>query len=134
MKTKTSAIILLAFALFTLPLLGCSTKTAVDIVTVNTSVQGGQSQTVISNQDNLPNTAVITIKDFSFIPASITINKGTTVRWVNQDSVSHAIKSESVNSQEFGKGQIFEFKFENPGTYDYICGLHPPMKGRIIVN
>lgn len=133
MKTKNYAIILSAFIIVALALFGCSPKTVTDNNSSNSQAQGGQTQTVISNQVNDANVEIITVKDFSFIPAAITIKKGTTVRWMNQDSTAHSIKSDKINSPVFGQGDSFEFKFDESGTYDYICGIHTSMKGTIIV-
>jgi len=75
----------------------------------------------------------ITIKEFTFNPDRLTIKKGTTVTWINNDSATHKISSDSFNSQNFNKGEKFEFQFNETGTFDYICGIHPSMKGTIIV-
>jgi len=75
----------------------------------------------------------VNIENFSFNPGTLTVKAGTAVVWTNSDSVTHTIKSDSFNSQPLSKGQTFEFKFDNKGTYDYSCGIHPSMKGKIIV-
>lgn len=85
-------------------------------------------------QNNLPAQGNgIVIENFSFNPGTLTVSSGTTVVWTNNDSVLHSIKSDTFNSQPLSKGQSFEFMFANKGTYDYSCGIHPSMKGRIIV-
>jgi len=84
-----------------------------------------QQSPVIENQ--------IIIKNFAFSPSVLTVREGTTVIWVNEDSVPHSIKSDVFNSEIFNKGGSFQFRFDNTGTYDYICGLHPSMKGRVVV-
>lgn len=75
----------------------------------------------------------VVIESFSFNPETLYVKQGTAVVWTNNDSVQHTIKSDNFNSQSLSKGQTFEFKFENKGTYDYSCGLHPSMKGKIVV-
>jgi len=77
----------------------------------------------------------ISIKGFAFSPADVTVAAGTTVRWTNEDSSPHSIKAAdgSWTSPSFGKGETYEKVFDTPGTYEYICGLHPTMKGRIVV-
>jgi len=78
----------------------------------------------------------IEIKGFAFNPASITISAGTTVIWTNQDSAPHRIISDSGNelgSGSISTGQTYTHTFENPGTYDYHCSIHPSMKGEIVV-
>lgn len=75
----------------------------------------------------------VTIQNFAFSPATLTIKPGTTVTWINQDTVTHNIKSASFNSPELSQGASYQFKFDNPGTYSYSCGIHPSMTGTIKV-
>ena len=90
-----------------------------------------------------PPTAVsVTLQNFEFIPASVTVPKGTTVTWTNQDSAPHTIVSDATplfslgaifTSASLGQGQKFSFTFNNEGTFEYHCGIHPFMKGTITV-
>ncbi|HWQ89231.1 MAG TPA: cell wall-binding repeat-containing protein, partial [Desulfitobacteriaceae bacterium] len=75
----------------------------------------------------------ISIKDFTFTPAVLTVSAGSTVVWTNNDSTTHNIKSSDFNSTDLAPGDTFEFKFEKTGTYNYSCGIHPAMTGQIIV-
>lgn len=75
----------------------------------------------------------ITIQNFSFNPGTLTVKQGTKVTWINQDSVTHTIKSGTFNSQDLGKGNTFEFTFNDKGSFNYTCGIHPTMKGKIVV-
>ena len=77
----------------------------------------------------------ISIKNFAFNPAIINIKIGTTVTWTNEDSVSHTVTSEeNFDSGTLTSGETFVFTFNDKGTFDYICTIHPSMKGKIIVN
>ncbi len=78
-------------------------------------------------------TVSVAIQNFAFNPVAVTINKGDTVKWTNMDSATHRIKADAFNSNNLSQGQSFEFKFDNSGAYNYICGIHPFMNGRIIV-
>ena len=75
----------------------------------------------------------INIQNFAFNPQETTVKKGTTVTWTNNDSAPHQIKSASFNSSQLGKGQSFSFTFNDAGTFDYSCAIHPSMTGKIIV-
>ena len=77
----------------------------------------------------------VTIKDFAFDPGDLTVAKGTTVTWKNDDSATHRIKSGdgSFDSEDLKNGDSFEHTFDTAGTFDYICGIHPSMKGKITV-
>lgn len=80
----------------------------------------------------------ITINNFAFNPAILTIKTGTTVTWMNQDVAEHQIASDSGTTVAFISGSLatgksFPFTFTQPGTYTYHCTYHPSMKGTIIV-
>jgi plastocyanin len=75
----------------------------------------------------------VIIQNFTFNPGVINIKVGATVVWTNMDPMPHKIKSDSFNSSDLSQGQSFSFKFDKAGTYDYICGIHPSMKGQVIV-
>ena len=78
---------------------------------------------------------VVTIADFEFISETVEVPAGTTVEWVNGDSVAHSIVAEdgSFQSPEIASGERFTFTFTEPGTYAYMCGIHPTMRGTIVV-
>jgi amicyanin len=77
---------------------------------------------------------VVIIIDFVFLPAEITISKGETVTWINQDSAPHTATGSAFDSGFMGKDATFSFTFNEAGTFDYICTYHPYMKGKVIVN
>lgn len=78
-------------------------------------------------------TVQVEIKGFAFNPAELTVAVGSTVVWTNGDAISHDIKSASFNSPLLSTGQTFQQKFTTAGTYDYSCGIHPSMSGKITV-
>lgn len=78
-------------------------------------------------------TAQVTIKNFAFDPGTVTIAKGGTVMWTNQDSAVHTVKFGNDESRSLNKGQIYSKTFNDAGTFDYVCGIHPGMKGKVIV-
>lgn len=75
----------------------------------------------------------VSIKNFAFAPATLTIKAGDTVTWINNDSAAHDISGSGFKSPIMSNGQGYSFKFTSVGTFDYICGIHPGMKGIIIV-
>lgn len=75
----------------------------------------------------------VTIQNFTFNPATLTIKAGATVTWTNQDSATHRIKSDAFDSSDLGNGQSFSFTFKNVGVFNYNCSIHPSMTGKIIV-
>ena len=75
------------------------------------------------------------IDNFTFTPQEITIAPGTTLTWVNNDDIPHAVAAtgNAFRSKALDTDQTFSFTFKEPGIYDYFCSLHPHMQGKIIV-
>ena len=94
-----------------------------------------QIPTTSQQQATVPQaqTNAILIQNFAFSPQTLTVNAGTTVTWTNDDSAPHTIKSDAFTSPVMNKGGSFSFKFDNKGSYDYSCSIHPSMKGKIVV-
>ena len=82
------------------------------------------------------NTAVpVTIDNFVFEPARVTVKVGTTVTWTNHDDVPHTVTAvdKSFSSGALDTDDKFSHQFTTPGTYAYFCSIHPTMTGQIIV-
>jgi amicyanin len=75
------------------------------------------------------------IDNFTFAPQEITITRGTTLTWVNDDDIPHTIAAtnQAFRSKAMDTEQMFSFTFTEPGTYEYFCSLHPHMQGKVIV-
>ena len=76
-----------------------------------------------------------TISNFAFVPASITIPRGSTVTWTNRDAVAHTVTGASGGfaSGALPPGKAFSFTFHSPGTFGYVCSIHTYMSGTIVV-
>jgi plastocyanin len=77
----------------------------------------------------------IVIADFAFDPETIEVAAGTSVRWTNDDSASHSVRSGggAFAEQTMAQGDTAVATFAEPGTYDYICGIHPSMSATVVV-
>ncbi len=77
----------------------------------------------------------VSIQDFAFDPPDITVAPGTTVTWVNKDSVPHTTTAndETWDSETLQPGESFSFTFDAPGTFPYFCEIHPRMMGSVTV-
>ncbi|HET6184566.1 MAG TPA: cupredoxin family copper-binding protein [Acetobacteraceae bacterium] len=77
----------------------------------------------------------VRIDNFTFTPTPLTVAKGTTVTWVNQDDIPHSIYCAALNlhSHPLDTGDSFAARFDKPGTFDYICAIHPHMHGQVVV-
>ena len=77
----------------------------------------------------------------SYIPENPTVFRGTTVSWINHDTVTHTVQSQDgkgnvvslFNSDVLQSGNKFDYKFAEPGVYHYLCTLHPWRTGTINV-
>jgi plastocyanin len=78
----------------------------------------------------------IKIDNFTFSPRSLTVARGTTVTWVNEDDIPHtatsAEKPRAFDSGALDTDASFSFTFEKAGTYPYFCAVHPHMTGEVI--
>ena len=77
--------------------------------------------------------ATIELEPVSFTPAKVTIEAGETVRWEWKGGVQHDVAGKGFKSKVMSKG-TFSHTFEEPGTYDYKCNVHPTMKGTVTVS
>jgi amicyanin len=77
----------------------------------------------------------IKIDNFVFTPPELTVAVGTTVKWVNHDDIPHTVvdQKKMLRSKALDTDDSFSYTFMAAGTYDYFCGLHPHMTGKIIV-
>lgn len=77
----------------------------------------------------------VTIVDFAFEPGDVEIAAGETVTWTNEDSATHTVESDdgTLDSGDLAQGDTYEMTFDEPGTYEYVCGIHPNMEGTVTV-
>ena len=77
----------------------------------------------------------VTIKNFDYSPMMLTIKAGSSVTWKNLDGEPHTIASVDgqFRSQALDQNDTFRFTFDHPGTFKYICSIHPKMKATITV-
>jgi plastocyanin len=81
--------------------------------------------------------AEVTIDNFTFSPAQITVPAGTRVTWTNRDDIPHTVTDSgnprAMKSPPLDTGETFAFTFDKPGDYRYFCSLHPHMQGTVVV-
>jgi plastocyanin len=78
----------------------------------------------------------ITISNFTFSPASLTVAPGAKVTVTNNDTVRHDVDSDDTTSfttTPIGKGTFTFTAPMTPGSYSYHCSVHPNMRGTLIV-
>jgi plastocyanin len=79
----------------------------------------------------------ISIDNFRYVPDTLTVPAGTKVTWTNHDDMPHTVTSTGkprvLDSDAMDTDDHFSHVFDEPGTYDYLCTVHPKMSGRVIV-
>lgn len=123
-------LIVVAFALVgSMAAVGCSksSKTA----TTTTKATSTTAKSVNAG-------AVITISEYQFSPAQVTIKAGQSVEWKNDGNVAHTVTETTTPrtfaSADINPGQSYTQTFDKPGTYNYVCSIHPDrMQGSIVV-
>lgn len=90
-----------------------------------------------SSSSSTQSTNSVTIQNFAFSPANITVKVGTKVTWKNQDSVTHTVtETDGQSGPQSGNvdpGASYSFTFDKAGTYHYHCTIHPNMTGTVTV-
>ena len=119
----------------------------------NSSLYGNNNNSSASNQtpsgsNNTPanganssqtqSTNKVTIANMAFSPSQITVNKGDTVTWTNNDSTTHTVTDDLSNvggpsSGDIAPGSTYSFTFTKSGSFQYHCSIHPSMRGTIVV-
>lgn len=107
----------------------------------NTSTSQPSSSSSSSNtSSNQPaaQTGQVKIDNMMFTPSQITVAKGGTVTWTNNDSTTHTVVDDLSNvggpaSGDIPPGGTYSFTFTKSGSFQYHCTIHPSMRGTIVV-
>ncbi len=121
-RSRPSAIVLTVFLAVLGLVGGCGTNAASD--------RGGGGSTAA------PASNTIVIKNFSFVPASLTVAPGTKIAVMNEDQAPHTVTAndKSFDTGVIPGGQRGEFTAPTkPGSYPYVCTIHQYMTGTLIV-
>lgn len=89
----------------------------------------------VKTKESKPKLHIVEIKQMQFQPATLTVNKGDTVEWINRDMVAHDVTEEphkAWTSSSLPEGASWRMVVKN--NTDYYCSIHQVMKGKLIVN
>ena len=77
----------------------------------------------------------VTIENFAFDPADLTVSVGDTVTWTNDDSAAHTATADggSFDTGTIASGTAKSVTFSKAGTFTYHCTIHATMNGRVVV-
>lgn len=119
---------------------GDGTVSVVDIASgATTSIAVGKAPRKVVIQHSAAQApaaaANVSIANFAFGPASVTVHVGDAVTFTNNDGVTHTVtfKDGSAGTDSLEPGQSFTRKFDHAGTFDYFCSFHPYMTGTVVV-
>lgn len=103
--------------------------------TSNNNSNQSSNSTTNSNQSSV---GKISIQNMMFTPPQITVAKGGSVTWTNNDSITHTVVDDlsnvgGPNSGDIAPGQSYSFTFNKTGSFQYHCSIHPSMRGTIVV-
>ena len=119
---------------------GSNDMTIVDLATGSTRAVavGKAPRKVVVQPDPAATSASpghITIANFAFSPAEITVMRGTQVTWTNDDAAPHGLthKDGAPGKGVLLPGEGVSRVYDTPGTFDYVCSVHPYMTGRVVV-
>ena len=78
----------------------------------------------------------VTIQNMAFNPSTLNVKVGTTVTWINKDSVTHDVVSDTglFTSGNLTNGMSYNYTFNQTGSFPYHCAIHPSMTGTIVVS
>ncbi len=79
--------------------------------------------------------ATVEMRDFEFFPARLTVDVGTEVTWVNRGNVPHnAVAGDGTFDTGLQQRDASQsMVLDRPGTYFYVCTIHPTMEGTVTV-
>jgi plastocyanin len=118
-----------AFA-FTRPRLTLAVLVGLMVLAVSACGTGDASTSDAAAESDGP---TVVIEDLAFEPETLLMRAGDTVTWIwNNGAVEHDVKGDDFQSEVMSEGS-FGHRFDEPGTYDYVCTLHPNMTGTIEV-
>ncbi len=82
-----------------------------------------------------PRAHAVSIRNFAFVPAELTVARGDTVIWSNADFVPHSstARNSAWDSSAIAANATWRFVARTAGRYEYYCTVHPNMKATIIV-
>lgn len=115
---------------------GCGSDSSKSAAPTTTAASAATSAAAPSGPRQ-PAAVTVDVNDMKFSPATVTVKVGDMVTWKFSDKAPHAVQgigdvALGINSPIIHKGE-WSYTFTTPGTYRYLCPLHPDMKGSVTV-
>ena len=118
---------------------GSNDVTVVDLASGKTSTiavgNAPRKIVVVAAAMQKSSATTVSIANFAFAPAEITVAPGATVTWKNDDGAPHGIayKDDAAGTGLLLPGASFTRTYDKTGTFDYVCAVHPYMTGKVVV-
>lgn len=131
--------ILASIGLLAFSLSACGGDDNSDTTTTETTTEAAEAPEPSGNAPAASGDAVraakVEIVDFAYDPDPVTVEAGGKVIWLNQDSAPHTATADdgSFDTGTLEEGKLKSETFKEPGTYTYICSIHPEMHGTVEV-
>jgi plastocyanin len=101
----------------------------------------GESTADGGGDDGGESTAQVELTGFAFSPTELTVAAGTTVTFVNNDGTAHTVTEGTDGTaaedarfdEQVANGAEVTVTFDEPGTYQVTCTLHPTMNMTVVV-
>jgi plastocyanin len=114
-----------------------TTEAGDDSETTDTTTEAGDDSggSAPAPSGDAVRSAKVEIEDFAYNPDPVTIEEGGKVTWINRDSAPHTATADdgSFDTGTLEEGKLKSESFKAPGTYAYICSIHPDMQGTVEV-
>lgn len=117
------------------PFLGFSIAALAALAIGAVSAHAGADSTSGAGPSPSATPVLVLIKDFAFVPATVSIPVGGSVTFKNLDQAAHTATDPkgSFDSGNLDTGKSFTYTFTKAGTFKYVCSYHPSMKATIVV-
>ncbi len=147
MKARLAVPLLVAVTLVAVTLAGCGGPSAIGTgASAAASTAGTAPSMAPMPSMSMPSTgqpptaaaaasSTVDIQNFAFSPVAVTVRAGTTVTWTNKDGEPHTVteRNKAFASPVLSSGQSYSHTFTTPGSYSYLCTIHPFMVATVVV-
>jgi plastocyanin len=135
---RSRALLPLALIALTLGLAACGDDGSDDAPTTDAAGEkpSGQSgANAPAPSGDAVRAAKVEIAGFAYDPDPVEIEEGGKVIWINRDAEPHTATAEDggFDTGTLEEGKLKSETFKEPGSYDYICSIHPEMHGTVEV-
>ena len=114
---------------------GGGDTTATESTAESSPETGASGGSAPASSGDAVRSAKVEIANFAYEPDPVTIEEGGKVIWINRDSAPHTATAEdgSFDTGTLEEGKLKSETFKEPGTYAYVCSIHPQMHGTVEV-